>query len=109
MERLERTVATLLDRLGEGPSENLEHGLNRPQSALTTPETIDGAYQHEESSAAPVMVIRDLATESVIKPVSDTRSLGGILDDLISPELSLTLLSMYVLLLKPIALFQFSK
>jgi hypothetical protein len=43
------------------------------------------------------MVIRDLATDSGLKPSPDTKSLGSVLDDLITPDLALTLISMYVL------------
>jgi hypothetical protein len=41
------------------------------------------------------MVIRDLATDSGIKPMSDPRSLEAVLDELISPDLALTLITMY--------------
>ncbi|KAJ5248896.1 hypothetical protein N7468_000347 [Penicillium chermesinum] len=95
LERLERTVAALLDRLGEGPLGPVEHELSGPPSAPTASETSDGAYQDAESSAAPVMVIRDLATDSTIKPFPDPRPLGKVLDDLISPELALTLVSIF--------------
>jgi hypothetical protein len=44
------------------------------------------------------MVIRDLATDSGIKPMSDARSLGAVLDELISPDLALTLITMYAAL-----------
>lgn len=42
------------------------------------------------------MVIRDLATDNGIKPASDARSLAVVLDNLISPELGLELITMYV-------------
>ncbi|KAJ5669327.1 hypothetical protein N7462_010397 [Penicillium macrosclerotiorum] len=94
LERLEKTVATLLDRLGEGPS-NVEHESSRPESGLTTPEASDPAFKGTENSAAPIMVIRDLATETGVKPSPDTKSLERELDDLIAPKLALTLISMY--------------
>jgi hypothetical protein len=93
LERLERTVATLLDRLGETPN-SAEHDSSRPASALTTPDPGDQTL-HTESSAAPIMVIRDLATDSDVKPSPDMRSLGTMLDDLIAPDLALTLFTMY--------------
>lgn len=98
LERLENTVATLLDRLGEGPAKAPGHELSRPTPVQTSPGS-GGAYKDAESSTAPIMVIRDLATDNGIKPMSDARSLGVVLDDLISPELSLKLITMYAALL----------
>lgn len=98
LERLERTVATLLDRLGEGPP-SVGNDSNTPASALTSSEAGDptpAAFKETESSAAPIMVIRDLATDPGLKPSPDTKSLGSVLDDLITPDLALTLISMYV-------------
>ncbi|KAJ6150251.1 hypothetical protein N7471_001450 [Penicillium samsonianum] len=95
LERLEKTVATLLDRLGEGPEKTPGHESSRPTPAQTSPES-GGAYKDTESSAAPIMVIRDLATDSGIKPMSDARSLGAVLDDLISPDLALTLIKIFL-------------
>mgnify|MGYP007085894180 FL=1 len=97
MERLEKTVATLLDRLGEGPVKTPSHDSSRPTPAQTSPRS-GGAYGDSESSAAPIMVIRDLATDSGIKPMSDPRSLEAVLDELISPDLALTLITMYAAL-----------
>lgn len=88
-------MATLLDRLGETPN-NADHVSSRPASALTTPDPGDQNLQDTESSAAPIMVIRDLATDSGVKSSPDTRSLGTVLDDLIAPDLALTLIAMYV-------------
>lgn len=87
-------MATLLDRLGEG-SLSAEHASSRPGSALTTPEPGDPSYHDTESSAAPIMVIRDLANDSRVEPSPETKSLGTALDNLIAPDLALTLLSMY--------------
>lgn len=97
MERLEKTVAALLDRLGEGPAKTPGHEPSRTIPAQTSPGS-SGAYQDAASSAAPIMVIRDLATDNAIKPMSDARSLGAVLDDLISPDLALTLITMYAAL-----------
>lgn len=88
-------MATLLDRLGEGPS-TAEHELSRPGTGLTTPEPGDQSYQNAESSAAPIMVIRDLANDTRVEPSPETKSLGKVLDNLIAHDLALTLLSMYV-------------
>lgn len=96
LERLEKTVATLLDRLGEGPSTHDDHESSRPASALTTPETGD-SYRETEASAAPIMVIRDLAADTGVKSAPDTRSTEAVLDDLITPGLALTLVTMYAL------------
>jgi hypothetical protein len=52
-------------------------------------------YKETESSAAPIMVIRDLATDTGPKPSSDIRSMSADLDDLIAPDLALTLITMY--------------
>lgn len=41
------------------------------------------------------MVIRDLATETGIKMSQDTRPLETVLDELIEPDLALTLITMY--------------
>ncbi|CAG8907662.1 unnamed protein product [Penicillium nalgiovense] len=95
LERLEKTVATLLDRLGEGPAKAPGHESSRPTPAQTSPGS-GGAYRGSESSAAPIMVIRDLATDSGIKPMSDARSLGAVLDELISPDLALTLITIFL-------------
>ncbi|OQE21752.1 hypothetical protein PENSTE_c011G06865 [Penicillium steckii] len=98
LERLERTVATLLDRLGEGPP-SVGNESNTPASALTTSEAGEpppGPFKETETSAAPIMVIRDLATDSGMRPSPDTKSLGATLDDLIAPDLALTLISIFL-------------
>jgi hypothetical protein len=94
LERLEKTVATLLDRLGETPN-SAEHDSSRPASAPTTPDPGDQTLQDTESSAAPIMVIRDLATDSGVKSSPDMKTLWTMLDDLIAPDLALTLFTMY--------------
>ncbi|KAJ5375542.1 hypothetical protein N7517_007548 [Penicillium concentricum] len=95
LERLEKTVATLLDRLGEGPAKTPGHELSRPTTAQASPGS-RSAYKDTEPSAAPIMVIRDLATDSGVKPMSDARSLGAVLDELISPDLALTLITIFL-------------
>lgn len=92
-------MATLLDRLGEGPS-SAENESSRPASAsaLTTPGAGEPTFKDTESSAAPIMVIRDLATDSGVRPSPDTKSLRSLLDELITPDLALTLISMYGIL-----------
>lgn len=92
-------MATLLDRLGEGPP-SVGNESNTPGSALTTSEAGEPTpgFKETETSAAPIMVIRDLATDSSnsgVRPSPDTKSLGSVLDDLITPDLALTLISMY--------------
>jgi hypothetical protein len=94
LERLEKSVATLLDRLGEAPAiVRTPRQSSRPTTAQTSPDS--GSYKETETSA-PIMVIRDLATDNGIKPASDARSLLVVLDDLISADLGLTLIKMYV-------------
>lgn len=89
-------MATLLDRLGEGPS-SAEHELSRPTGALITPESGDPTYKDTGSSVAPIIVIRDLASDPGIKPSTDMGCLGALLDDLIAPDLALTFITMYVI------------
>jgi hypothetical protein len=96
LERVERTLAALLDRLGEGPAGSDDHQSSKG-SVLTTPEAGEAPYEETESSAAPIMVIRDLATDTGIKSALDTRPLETVLDDIISPDLALTLITMYAL------------
>ncbi|KAJ5936075.1 hypothetical protein N7454_005373 [Penicillium verhagenii] len=87
-------MAALLDRLGEGPSAPDDQESSRA-SALTTPEAGEAAYKDTESSA-PVMVIRDLATDAGLKSAPDTRSLETVLNDLIAPDLALTLVTIFL-------------
>ncbi|KAJ5092386.1 hypothetical protein NUU61_007256 [Penicillium alfredii] len=94
LERLERTVGALLDRLGEGPTRATDHESNENATAQTTSEAGD-TYKDAHSSAAPMMVIRDLATDTGVRPSSDSRPHGALLDDLIAPGLALTLIQMY--------------
>ncbi|CAG8018764.1 unnamed protein product [Penicillium salamii] len=89
LERLEKSVATLLDRLGEGPS------IVREASRAATEQTSPASYKDTETSA-PMMVIRDLASDHGIKPASDARSLPVVLDNLISPELGLELVTIFL-------------
>lgn len=93
LERLERTVAALLEKLGEDSS-RAEQASRRPATALAFPGA-NQSYKDAESSAAPIMVIRDLATETGIKPSPDTRTLGAVVDELIAPDLALELITMY--------------
>ncbi|KAJ6088436.1 hypothetical protein N7486_009697 [Penicillium sp. IBT 16267x] len=81
--------------LGKGPAGSDDHQSSRG-SALTTPEAGEVPYEDMESSAAPIMVIRDLATDTGPKPAPDTRSLETVLDDLISPDLAVTLITIFV-------------
>lgn len=98
LERLEQTVAILLDRLGEDPERIPDRQLHKSVAAFTTPESGDVAYKDTtESADAPVIMIRDLATETSVRPTANTKSVDALLDDLISPDLALTLISMYVL------------
>lgn len=93
LDRLERTVAALLEKMGEDSSRAQQES-RRPATALTPPEP-NQSYKDAGSSAAPIMVIRDLATETGIKSSSDTRTLGTVVDGLIAPDLALELITMY--------------
>jgi hypothetical protein len=90
-------VAILLDRLGENTDRIPDRHLHKSAAAFETPESGDVAYKDTtESADAPVIVIRDLATETAVLPTTNTKSVDAVLDDLISPDLALTLISMYV-------------
>ncbi|KAJ5622934.1 hypothetical protein N7490_011539 [Penicillium lividum] len=91
LDRLERTLAALLDRLGEGPAGDDQ---SSTASARTTSEAGEVTYKDTETSA-PIMVIRDLA-DTGIKSAPDTRSLEAVLDDLIAPDLALTLITIFL-------------
>ena len=91
-------MAILLDRLGEDPDRIPDRQLHKTAAAFTTPESGDVAYKDTtESADAPVIVIRDLATDTTVRPTANTKSIDAVLDDLISPDLALTLISMYAL------------
>ncbi|CAL5868598.1 uncharacterized protein PFLUO_LOCUS2825 [Penicillium psychrofluorescens] len=97
LERLEQTVAILLDRLGEDPERIPDRQLHKSVAAFTTPESGDVAYKDTtESADAPVIMIRDLATETSVRPTANTKSVDALLDDLISPDLALTLISIFL-------------
>lgn len=63
---------------------------------MTSLELGTGTDQDTDSSGAPIMVIRDLATDTAVRTAPETKSLGNILDDLISPDLALALITMCV-------------
>lgn len=88
-------MATLLDRLGEGPAGFDDHESNRP-SALTTPETGEVTYKGTESPAPPIMVLRNLAADSGVKSTPDTKGTAAALDDLIPQDLALALVTIFL-------------
>lgn len=88
-------MGALLDRLGEGPTRATDNESNENATAQTTSEAGDTMYKDAHSSAAPMMVIRDLATDTGVRLSSDSRPHGAVLDDLIAPGLALTLIQMY--------------
>ncbi|KAJ5180213.1 hypothetical protein N7492_003423 [Penicillium capsulatum] len=96
LERLEKVVATLLDRLGEDPANTVGIGSNKPLSDPISHGLEDESRKDANSSAAPIMVIRDLATDTGAKPAPEMKSLTTVLDDLIPPELALTLLTIFL-------------
>ena len=85
----------LLHRLGEGPADLSVYESSKSPTAPTSPGPGDKTYKDSESSAAPIMVIRDLATDMGAESLPDTKSLETVLEDLISPDLALNLLTMY--------------
>lgn len=94
IDRLERTVAALLDRLGEDSTTITAHVSNNGNGRKPgmPPSTISDSK--DTDSSAPVMVIRDLATDmGMMSP--DTQSPDAVLDTLITPDLASDLLSMY--------------
>lgn len=54
----------LLRRLGEDPSDRPGYESSKSPTAPTPPRPGDATYQDPESSAAPIMVLRDLATDT---------------------------------------------
>ncbi|KAL3474626.1 hypothetical protein BJX99DRAFT_271582 [Aspergillus californicus] len=90
LERLESVVTHLLERLGEDPSQ-----FEKPTSTYTMDtgaEPVD-TMQKSESSAAPVMVIRELAADTGISLPNTSQAVA--LDNLIPPGLALNLISIF--------------
>ncbi|RAL04664.1 uncharacterized protein BO80DRAFT_461731 [Aspergillus ibericus CBS 121593] len=85
LERLERTVAALLDRLGEDPIQPT----HPPHETPIPSHDSNGA---KDTSDAPVIVLRDLADST---SVPDTRSTPAALEDLVDPDLALTLITIF--------------
>ncbi|KAL3465572.1 hypothetical protein BJX64DRAFT_56363 [Aspergillus heterothallicus] len=92
LERLEKVVAHLLDRLGEDPhifDDSPDYNAN---IRLTETEP-DAVPKSTDSSAAPVMVIRELAADTGIELPSASQPVA--LDGLIAPDLALHLISIF--------------
>ncbi|KAL2857202.1 hypothetical protein BJY01DRAFT_231194 [Aspergillus pseudoustus] len=92
LERLEKVVAHLLDRVGENshifsdsPEYNASNRSNGPDPGLV-PKSAD-------ASAAPVMVIRELAADTGIQLPNTSQPVA--LDGLIPPDLALHLISIF--------------
>lgn len=94
IDRLERTVAALLDRLGEDPTSIIadrSHKTNDRKPALPPGVASD---PKDNASSAPVMIIRELATDMGMTSPG-TRSPDSVLDTLVTPDLASDLLTMY--------------
>ncbi|KAL4878474.1 hypothetical protein BJY04DRAFT_221196 [Aspergillus karnatakaensis] len=90
LQRLEKAVAHLLDRLGEDPSQ-LTDGL--PGQHNRSNQESDSVRRSNESSVAPVMVIRDLAADTGIELPNTNQAVP--LDGLVPSDLALSLLSIF--------------
>lgn len=100
LERLEKTVSHLLNRLGEDSSQ-LAHDTPvevNPAQAIT-PDSGNPIPKGNDSAAAPVMVIRDLAADTGIELANTTQTVS--IDRLVSADLALELISMSALLQPP--------
>ncbi|RDW93822.1 Zn(II)2Cys6 transcription factor [Aspergillus mulundensis] len=93
LERLEKVVTRLLDRLGEDTSQlacSAPRSNPRYQPATASPvNTI-----HKGDSAGPVIVIRDLAADTGIG--LPTTSQTAPLNDLVPPEIALDLITIFL-------------
>ncbi|KAL2870883.1 Zn(II)2Cys6 transcription factor [Aspergillus lucknowensis] len=94
LERLEKVVAHLLDRLGEDPSQILDErptdkGVRGPEGA----EAGDSVSKSVDASSAPVLVIRELAADTGIEQPMSPQPVS--LDGLVPPELALHLISIF--------------
>ncbi|KAL4940646.1 hypothetical protein BDV06DRAFT_17812 [Aspergillus oleicola] len=94
LKRLETVVSHVLNRLGEDSSQffdelpTIPHSVNQPP--IADPED---PLQKGDSSAAPVMVIRDLAADTGIEATSISKSVS--VDGLVAPELARELISIF--------------
>ncbi|PWY72150.1 hypothetical protein BO94DRAFT_501231 [Aspergillus sclerotioniger CBS 115572] len=84
LDRLERAVAALVDRLGEDPIQAINPSEN--------PVINDNSNATKNTPDAPVIVLRDLADNP---PVPDSPSTPSSLDDLVDPDLALTLITIF--------------
>jgi hypothetical protein len=92
LERLEKVVAHLLDRLGED-SHIFDDIPDRNANDRSTATEPDPVPKNADSSAAPVMVIRELAVDTGIELPNTSQPVA--LNGLIPPDLALHLISMY--------------
>ncbi|KAL4810941.1 hypothetical protein BDV18DRAFT_155557 [Aspergillus unguis] len=94
LERLEKVVSRLADRLGEDSSELLDDGSTRDVPGNRLPLiNLDDPMPKGDSSAAPVMVIRDLVADTGIElpKNSDDVPING----LVPTELAMNLISIF--------------
>ncbi|KAL4869466.1 hypothetical protein BDV12DRAFT_82031 [Aspergillus spectabilis] len=96
LERLEKAVAHLLDRLGEDPlhfadDAAVKHTHNTQAVAQSS---ADSPQKSNESSVAPVMVIRDLVADTGFEMPNTSQAVS--LDGLVPPDLALNLLSIFL-------------
>ncbi|KAL2815611.1 hypothetical protein BDW59DRAFT_166758 [Aspergillus cavernicola] len=95
LERLEKVVTHLLDRLGEDSSQIMNEAPSKPNSAIETlgVDPADSMQKSTDSSAAPVMVIRELAADTGIELPNTSQAVT--LDGLIPPDLAQYLISIF--------------
>ncbi|KAL4787342.1 hypothetical protein BJX76DRAFT_345621 [Aspergillus varians] len=95
LERLEKVVSHLLDRLGEDSSQLMGEppAKSHPRSQLTAEDSGDPEPKGAESSGAPVMVIRELAADTGIDVTNTAQAVP--LDGLVPPDLALNLMYIF--------------
>ncbi|KAL3487335.1 hypothetical protein BJX62DRAFT_246123 [Aspergillus germanicus] len=92
LERLEKVVAHLLDRLGED-SHIFDDIPDRNGNDRSTVTEADPVPKSADSSEAPVMVIRELAADTGIELPNTSQPVA--LDGLVPPDLALHLISIF--------------
>ncbi|OGM48020.1 hypothetical protein ABOM_002670 [Aspergillus bombycis] len=97
IEQLERTVGALLERLGEDSSSIMTPAIERSDNPghFLHKSAVGPAPKSDYPSAPPVMVIRDLASDAGVKS-PDANSHDSVLDGLISADLALNLITIFL-------------
>ncbi|KAJ1715213.1 LITAF-like zinc ribbon domain-containing protein [Aspergillus flavus] len=97
IEQLERTVGALLERLGEDSTSIMPPSVERPDNPASSShkDAARTAPKTDYPSAPPVMVIRDLASDVGVKS-PDASSNESVLDGLISADLAINLMTIFL-------------